>query len=134
MTPALKEVSMVESVRELVLGLGLPESSADAILTLILVSVVLVLSWVANLITRALLLRMVWHLISRTSTDWDDVLVRRDVFRRLASLAPAIVIYMFAPAFGTFESWVARLATVYMIAMSVRVVEALLDAGSEIYE
>ena len=125
---------MVESVRELVLGLGLPESSADAILTLILVSVVLVLSWVANLITRAVLLRMVWHLVSRTSTDWDDVLVRRDVFRRLASLAPAIVIYLFAPAFGTFESWVARLATIYMIAMSVRVVEALLDAGSEIYE
>ncbi len=134
MTPVLKGVDMVESARELLLALGQPEVGVDTILALILVSVVLVLAWGANLITRALLLRVVWQLISRTRTDWDDALVRQDVFRRLAALAPAIVIYLFAPAFGTFESWVARLATVYMIAMSVRVVEALLDAGSEIYE
>ncbi len=125
---------MVETFRELLLGLGLPEGGADTILAVILVSVVLVLSWGANLITRALLLRVVWRLISRTKTDWDDALVRRDVFRRLAGLAPAIVIYLFAPSFGSFESWVARLALVYMIAVSVRVIEALLDAGSEIYE
>ncbi len=125
---------MVESARELLLGLGLPEVGVDTILALALVTAVLVLSWAANLITRAILLRLVWHLISRTRTDWDDTLVKRDVFRRLANLAPAVVIYLFAPAFGTFESWVARLALVYMIALSVRVVESVLDAGSDIYE
>ena len=125
---------MVETVTELLLGLGLPDAGVHASLVLILVSVVLGLSWAANLITRVLLLRVVWHLISRTDTDWDDALVKRGVFRRLARLAPALVIYLFAPAFGSFESWVARLALVYMIAMSVRVVESILDAGSDIYE
>ena len=125
---------MVETVTELLLGLGLPDAGVRASLVLILVSVVLGLSWAANLITRVLLLRVVWHLISRTDTDWDDALVKRGVFRRLARLAPALVIYLFAPAFGSFESWVARLALVYMIAMSVRVVESILDAGSDIYE
>ena len=118
----------------MLLGLGLPDAGVHASLVLILVSVVLGLSWAANLITRVLLLRVVWHLISRTDTDWDDALVKRGVFRRLARLAPALVIYLFAPAFGSFESWVARLALVYMIAMSVRVVESILDAGSDIYE
>ena len=125
---------MVESARELLLGLGLPEIGVETILALALVTAVLVLSWAANLIARAVLLRVVWHVISRTSTDWDDAFVKRDVFRRFANLAPAVVIYLFAPAFGTFESWVARLALVYMIALSIRVVESVLDAGSDIYE
>ncbi len=83
---------MVETFRELLLGLGLPEGGADTILAVILVSVVLVLSWGANLITRTLLLRVVWRLISRTMTVWEDALVRRVVFRRLAGLATAFVI------------------------------------------
>ena len=124
---------MVEPLREFVFGLGLPDVGARAIMGLILVSAVLALSWVANRITQALLLRVVWRLIRLTSTDWDDALVRRDVFKRLANLSPAIVIYLFAPAFADFESWVARLAFVYMIASLIRVVEALLDAGSDIY-
>ena len=124
---------MEEQIRELLFGLGLPDAGATAVMGLILVSGVLVLSWAANRITRVLLLRVVWRLVRLTSTDWDDALVRRDVFKRLANLAPAIVIYLFAPAFADFESWVARLAFVYMIATSVRVAESLLDAGSDIY-
>ena len=43
---------MVETVTELLLGLGLPDAGVHASLVLILVSVVLGLSWAANLITR----------------------------------------------------------------------------------
>ncbi len=125
---------MLDSLRELLVGLGLPETAGTAISYLTLVSGVVALSWLANLVTRALLVRGISHVITRTSTDWDDSLIKHSVFRRLASLAPAMVIYLFAPAFGEFETWVGRLAFVYMIMVSIRVAESLLDAGSDIYE
>ncbi|MEE8313336.1 MAG: mechanosensitive ion channel domain-containing protein [Myxococcota bacterium] len=125
---------MLDSLRELLVGLGLPETAGTAISYLTLVSGVVALSWLANLVTRALLVRGISHVITRTSTDWDDALIKHSVFRRLASLAPAMVIYLFAPAFGEFETWVGRLAFVYMIMVSIRVAESLLDAGSDIYE
>ena len=88
---------MVETVTELLLGLGLPDAGVHASLVLILVSVVLGLSWAANLITRVLLLRVVWHLISRTDTDWDDALVKRGVFTRSRPSARRITRLHFRP-------------------------------------
>ncbi len=125
---------MLESLRQILVGLGLPETAGTASSYLILVSGVVMLSWLTNLVTRVFLLRGISHVITRTRTDWDDALIKHGVFRRLASLAPPMVIYLFAPAFGEFETWIGRLAFVYMILVSVRVAESLLDAGSDIYE
>ncbi len=125
---------MLERITELLVGVGLGDAPATAISYVILASGVLLLSWAANAITRGILLRAILHLVARTRTDWDDALTRRKVFRRLAGLAPAMVIYLLAPVFGPLESWVARLAFVYMIAVSVRVANSLLDAGVDIYE
>ncbi len=125
---------MLERIAELLVSLGLVQAVATGIAYLILASVVLALIWFANFITRSLLLRGISRLITSTRTGWDDALLNRGVFKRLANLAPAMVLYLLAPAFGELEGWIERLALVYMIAVSVRLVTSSLDAGTDIYE
>ena len=75
---------MLERIAELLVSLGLVQAVATGIAYLILASVVLALIWFANFITRSLLLRGISRLITSTRTSWDDALLNRGVFKRLA--------------------------------------------------
>jgi miniconductance mechanosensitive channel len=52
-----------------------------------------ILAWAANVVTRRLFLGLVHHLASRTRSTWDDRIIERRVFHRLANVAPALVTY-----------------------------------------
>ncbi|MBW2118556.1 MAG: mechanosensitive ion channel family protein, partial [Deltaproteobacteria bacterium] len=60
---------------------------------------VLILSFVSYFMTKHYLLKAVSKLIQRTKTKFDDILMQRDVLRRLSYVAPIIVIYIFAHLF-----------------------------------
>jgi len=102
----------------------------------------LVLSWggvvllalLSNLIAKRFLLRGLKAIALKTRSQWDDVLVERQVFDRLSHLAPALVVYVAAPfLLGQGEDQVAvdylrRVANVWMILAGARTLNALLDA------
>ena len=52
-----------------------------------------VLAWVANVVTRRVFLALVHRVASRTRSTWDDRIIERRVFHRLANVAPALVTY-----------------------------------------
>ncbi|MFQ5537253.1 MAG: mechanosensitive ion channel family protein [Gemmatimonadota bacterium] len=56
-------------------------------------SVLVLAAWLANFVTRRILLRVLRRLTLRTRSTWDDRLVERRVFQRLAHVAPALVVY-----------------------------------------
>lgn len=91
----------------------------------------LVLAWLANLIARRVILRVVSTVVKRTTCTWDDVLLEAGFFRRLSHLAPALVIQTLAPAVlgGTpeVESGVRAAVTIYLTFVWVAVVFAGLD-------
>lgn len=55
--------------------------------------VLLVVAWMANAVTRRIFLGLVRRVASRTRATWDDRLVERGVFHRVANLAPALVVF-----------------------------------------
>lgn len=57
------------------------------------VGVVLLLAWLSNVIARRVILRGIIKLVSRTQFTWDDRLQEHEVFRRLANVVPAAVMY-----------------------------------------
>ncbi len=99
--------------------------------------VVLALAWVANYITKGIILRGVRHAVKKTTTKWDDALMERRMFTRLSHLAPAVVIYAAAPiVFAGFESAINTMrlvSTVYMVLVGLFVVDAFLNAVVDIY-
>jgi miniconductance mechanosensitive channel len=100
------------------------------------VLVVLVLAAVADLVAKRVLLRAVLGLARRTETNWDDAVIKRRVFHRLAHIAPALVIYSSAPAVlaatPSATAVVRAACLLYMIAVVVSVLDGLLNATVDI--
>jgi miniconductance mechanosensitive channel len=92
---------------------------------------------IADLIVSRMLLRALKVVVARTPTEWDDVLVKKNVFGRIAHLAPGLVVWWLAPLALEGVPWLveatARLVSVYMVVVGAMSVTALLGATGEIY-
>ncbi|MDA1313537.1 MAG: mechanosensitive ion channel family protein [Acidobacteria bacterium] len=127
---------MMEDVRRWLIESGLTGQIAGYLIEGAEVLGVAVLAFIANLIAKSVILRLVQQVAKRTRTDWDDVMVERRVLHRLAHLAPAIVIYSMAPLALTTPQLVVffeRAAQIYMLLAGLLVLDALLNSVNDIY-
>ena len=129
---------MIEVIEGWFTGLGLSETQVTIASLATVIAGLLVVAYLANLITKRIILRAVQHLARRTKTDWDDALVRRRVFTRLSHLVPALVIWFTAPLVfqGNPELVDAaqRIANVYMLLVGLFAVNGFLDATGDVYQ
>ena len=89
---------------------------------LVVVVTTAAVAWLAHFVTLRLTLAIIRKMAARTRTQWDDRLVERRVFDRLAWLVPAVIVYLAAPVFAEpFISGLAvdevlmRLTTAWMV-------------------
>ncbi len=126
---------MIEALVGLTGELGLEGDAARLAGHLTAAAAIVLLAWLADLIVRRLLLRAVHFMISRSAAGWDDALVQHRVLARAAQIAPAVVVYVSANAFGeTAEIWIQRLTQLWMVLVAVRTASSLLDAGVDLYD
>jgi miniconductance mechanosensitive channel len=101
-----------------------------------LLTIVLLLAWLANFITKRVIVRVARRVVKKSKNQWDDILSQRRVFTRLSHLAPAIVINYFAPVvfIGTAGSgrFMQVAAVIYMLVIGMLVINAFLDSVSDI--
>ncbi len=98
---------------------------------------ILILAWLANGLTHRYLLRVISRIVTQTRFTWDDAIMRRKVFRRLAHVAPAVVIYYGAPMIPgipeDLNQFVQRLAMGVVVLILVLSADGLLSALNDIY-
>ena len=127
---------MPDAVRDFLVQQGLGTQSATVLAMAIEVALVIALAFIANLIAKRIILRGLVELASRTTTQWDDVGVKRRVFHRLSHLAPALVIYIFAtPVLAGNVLWilvVRRVCLIYMLLVGVLAIDSTLNAAVDI--
>ncbi len=127
---------MLGPFRDWLTGQGLGEQAVTLLLLTTEITVVLVVAVVADLVTKRVVVRVLENFVGRTSAAWDDIIVRRRILFRLAHLAPALVIYLAAPQVLTdYPVWVVvvqRMALLYMLLVTVLVIDGVLSAGTEI--
>ena len=96
------------------------------------------LSWLAYLLAKRVVLRAIRFLSSKTSTDWDKVLIEYKVFARLSNVVPALVAHVLVPVlFEGVESlvgFVQGLAKVYLVVVLLFTLQALLNGLLSIYQ
>ncbi|MBE9532110.1 MAG: mechanosensitive ion channel [Proteobacteria bacterium] len=118
-------------------ALGLSPEYSVLVVRAVALAVVIVLSFLANLVAGGLVLRGVRYLVGRTETGIDDIFLERKVFDKLSRFAPALVIYLLAPmalrGFENVSAFVTGAAMIYMIVIALVVVDSLLNAILEIY-
>lgn len=117
---------------------GMSSTFAALIAQTLIIIVVVLLSYFANLVAKRVILTGVATVIARTATQWDDILLQQHVFDRFSHLAPALVIYACTgiafPEQANLQNLLERVAIAYMILVTAVVVDALLNGVLEIYQ
>ena len=135
----------IESLRSLLdwLTAKFEHSGIDAVWAGLLVNLIgglllVFLSWLAYLVAKRVVLRAIRFLSSKTSSDWDKVLIEHKVFARLSNVVPALVVHVLAPVvFAGVESladFVQGLAKVYLVVVLLFTLQALLNGLQTIYQ
>ena len=128
---------MLEILRNWIINQGLDLSTANILARGLIFVLIIVLSLIAYLLAKQFILKGLAAIINRTATQWDDMILRKKVFNRLANLAPAIVIYIsISIPFAGYDWLIALingLVLIYIIAMSVLALDAFLNASLAIY-
>lgn len=99
-------------------------------------TVLVVLAYLAYRIVLSAALRVVRKVVERTDTTWDDSLLQRRVFHRLARVVPFAIVQMGASSVlpGEPAEWVRRIAVAATAVILVRTISAFLAAVNDIYE
>jgi len=101
------------------------------------VALVILVSWLADLLAKGFLLKGISGIIARTRFTWDDAFQERKVFRRLAHVAPAAVVYygvLLVPGLpDRVYQVVQQVALSLMVLLVVVSANALLTAINDIY-
>ncbi len=124
-------------LRDLLFRSGIGESFSTFITAALLISVVLILSYLTNQLARLFIRKVIHRLIRRSRSKWDDIFVENRVFTRLSHLAPAFVIWMMAEwALADYPGWldaVQKLSYVYVLAICAIVINSVLESFHQLY-
>jgi miniconductance mechanosensitive channel len=96
---------------------------------------VVVIAVAADWAVKRILVRAVGAMAARTTTTWDDAILRHKVLHRIAQLVPAILLSIVAPLIfpgedeAAWAEWTQRLAEIWMTVVVLRSLQALLDAA-----
>lgn len=128
---------MLDVLTNWIIDQGLEVTMANYLARGLILILIITLSFIAYLLAKHFILKALTAIISRTDTQWDDMILKKKVFNRLAHLAPGIVIYMLIPAPFEGYDWLIGLCTgiaaIYIIVMGILALDAFLNAALDIY-
>ncbi|MCF8304322.1 MAG: mechanosensitive ion channel family protein [Bacteroidales bacterium] len=119
-------------------GLGAGQATASFIKELFVLIIVILLSMLVYVFVRRILLNTMTRVSRRTKTKWDDVLVKRRVFRRFAYLAPALIVYLAIPFIfkdmEVVQNVLNAAIRIYIVFIVLLALDAILSSLLDIYE
>lgn len=132
------DFDLVVFLRDIFQNLGLGKSLSVLVVSLIMVITVVFLSWLAYVVARFFIDRIVTVVVRKSKFKWDDIFLDNKVFTRLSHFAPAVVIHMMAGlALDPYPGWldfVQKLTYLYMIIAGLLFLFSLIDALHKIYQ
>ncbi|MFA8433014.1 MAG: mechanosensitive ion channel family protein [Marinifilaceae bacterium] len=114
---------------------GLTEYWANVLQSTIAVIVVLILAWISDVVARKILISIISKFVRKSKTTWDDIMLERKVFNRISHFAPALIIYFSANMvdYPGLEELIQGTAKIYMIVLSLLLMDTFLSASNDIY-
>ncbi len=135
-----KQLTMIENLlldyRAFLEGTGLSEQLARMFENFTVLLLIVLLAFLADRLTKFVLIRVVGNIIKSSKNKYDDILLKKKLFARLAHIAPALVVnatvvYLIdAPGLVNFIKIITEL---YIILISALVLHSLISATHEIY-
>ncbi len=128
---------MLDIVRDWIINQGIELANADVLARALVFISIILLSLITYWIAKHFILKGLTAIIGRTTTEWDDMILRKKVFNRLAHLAPALVLYIFSPVpfdgYDGITSVIHGIVLIFMILIILLALDAFLNATLAIY-
>lgn len=128
---------MRKTIEQLLKQLPFELTQTSLIAQMVAIALVVCIAAIVYAIVKYLVVRSVHKLIGKTSSNIDDILVKRNLFGRIALLAPAVVIYKLTPEalvdYTVISTVILTVCLIYAVAIVVLVIDTLIDCVVEIY-
>ncbi len=131
------ESKILLALKDYLVQLGVSVSYVDILIAGITFVAIMLTAWLADMITKKTLLSIISKIAAKSKTIWDDILVEKKFFHRLAHFIPILVVYhMSGEALKGLETvrHIVQTATLaYAVFMGMRVFDAFMSSAQEIY-
>lgn len=126
---------MMEYIQNILKGYHVKDNVIGYLSYVVLIGFIILLCIIVNFIVKNIILKIFSKIILRNRHTWDDILLNRRVFSRIANILPGIIVYLFAPAFHNAQmiDVIRRGAAIYVMIIAIFIVSALLDSINDIY-
>ena len=99
-----------------------------------ILGILCLLSAIGYGITVKIIIKLITKMFSKTSTQLDDILVKRKIFNYLAYMVPALIFYNFAGAAPQFTAIIQRISLCLMALSGILIINSFLNALGDIYQ
>lgn len=123
----------MDFIKELLKNVGVGPVTAVYLSNIILLLGIAAISIVAHFITKKVVLSIISKAIHNNRYQWDNIILEKRVFHKLAHFVPAIIIYYFSSAFPGYQNIIIKGVGIYMIVVAILVINAFLNAVNDIY-
>jgi miniconductance mechanosensitive channel len=131
------QVRFLYDIKEILHGWGIEESLAHILNITFSVLIILLIAFIADLVTKKIILSSIARIVKKTENTWDDIILERKVFDKLSHFAPALTIYYligylfldFPKVAGIIQDGV----LIAMVIIALMVINSFLKALHEIY-
>lgn len=128
---------MMIEIKRWLIDLGLSVFYAELLKLVIVISVVFIISYTANFLTKKFISVIVSRIVRKTTFTWDDILLKNKVFHRFSHIVPALFIYyssnVVLKGYPFWISAVKSMVFIYLIVMAMLIISAFLKSLNEIY-
>lgn len=131
------EPEILTNLKEWLMQLGLAEKNAILTASITAFLAVLLFSWLVYVVVSRIMIHFLEKIADHTRITWDNILLDQKVFKRLAHLIPAIIIYygviLAMPDFPAAIKVIQTAAYLYMVLAATMATEALVNGFQAIY-
>ena len=120
-------------------NLGLTGNTASWLDNVIVFSLIIIVAILFDYLCRKVVIGIFKQVAERTKTDWDDIVLDRKIIHKVIRIIPALLIYALLPFAFTLEEYpvilplLQKVCLVYIVAISVHFILAMLNLGNDIY-
>jgi miniconductance mechanosensitive channel len=119
---------LINLISQIAGNYGLSEAGARLFAFGCLTLCLVLVCFIANIITRRLLLRAIGFIIKKSRNNFDNALLDNGFFRRLAHIIPALIIYFSSPIFNSAAPWLQKLSIAYISLAGIFIIDSFLNA------
>jgi miniconductance mechanosensitive channel len=125
-------------LKDILIETGMSTWMASFLGILVILFSIAFISWIGNIIAKAVILKVVTRIVKNSKTQWDDIFLEQKVFTRLSHFAPALIIWFMTgwalKSYITLLGLIHNLTYIYMLCIGMIVMNSFIESWHRIYQ